>query len=72
MPLSVIYAGIGTAMTGLVIKEKIFVWLPLAGLLASVYMLQSGGYDNSWNVLFGLSFLVFMVIPAHIVRSKIK
>lgn len=65
MPLSVIYAGIGTAMTGLVIKEKIFVWLPLAGLLASVYML-------SWNVLFGLSFLVFMVIPAHIVRSKIK
>lgn len=72
MPLSVIYAGIGTAMTGLVIKEKIFVWLPLIGLPASVYMLRSGGYDNSWNVLFGLSFLVFMVIPAHIVRSKIK
>lgn len=72
MPLSIIYAGIGTAMTGLVIKEKAFVWLPLVGLLASVYMLLSDGYDNSWNILFGLSFLAFMVIPAHIVRSKAK
>ena len=72
MPLSIIYAGIGTSMTGLVIKEKWFVWLPLMGLLAAVYMLLTGKYDNSWNLLFGLSFLVFMVIPAHIVRSKIQ
>lgn len=72
MPLSVIYAGIGTSMTGLVIKEKWFIWSPLAGLLAAVYMLTTGNCDNSWNLLFGLSFLLFMVIPAHIVRNKIK
>lgn len=72
MPLSIIYAGIGVSMTGLVIKEKSFVWFPLVGLLAAVYMLLAGTFDNTWNLLFGLSFLLFMVIPAHIVRSKIK
>lgn len=72
MPLSLIYAGIGTSMTGLMIKEKAFVWTPLVGLLAAVYMLIEGKCDNSWNLLFGISFLVFMIIPAHIARNKIK
>ncbi len=72
MPLSLIYAGIGTSMTGLVIKEKMFIWCPLIGLFAAVYMLMAEGYDNSWNILFGLSFLIFMVIPAHVCRNKIK
>ena len=72
MPLSLIYAGIGTSMTGLVIKEKWFVWTPLVGLLTAVYMLADGVCDNSWNILFGFSFLIFMVMPAHIVRSKIQ
>ena len=72
MPLSLIYAGIGTSMTGLVIKEKAFIWTPLAGLLAAVYMLTEGWCHNFWNILFGMSFLVFMIIPAHIARNKIK
>lgn len=72
MPLSIIYAGIGTSMTGLIIKEKWFIWSPLIGLLAAVYMLTNGICNNFWNLLFGVSFLVFMVIPAHIVRNKIK
>lgn len=72
MPLSLIYAGIGTSMTGLVMKEKGFVWTPLVGLLTAVFMLADGSCTNTWNLLFGFSFLVFMVIPAHIVRSKIQ
>ena len=72
MPLAIIYGGIGTSMTGLVIKEKWFVWPPLIGLVAAVYMLMDGSCDNLWNFLFGLSFLAFMAIPAHIVRSKIR
>ncbi len=72
LPLSLLYAGIGTSMTGLVIKERLFIWLPLVGLVAAIYMLLSEGYDNVWNLLFGASFLLFMVIPAHICRSKIR
>ena len=67
MPLAIIYGGIGTSMTGLVIKEKWFIWPPLVGLVAAVYMLMDGSCDNLWNFLFGLSFLAFMAIPAHIV-----
>lgn len=76
MPLSIIYAGIGTSITGLIIKEKWFIWTPLAGLVAATYMLvtsHTGTHtDNLWNLLFGISFLIFMVIPAHIVRHKIS
>ena len=72
MPLSLIYAGIGTSMTGLVIKEKWFVWTPLVGLLTAVFMLVEGSCTNMWNLFFGFSFLIFMIIPAHIVRSKIQ
>ncbi len=71
-PLSLIYAGIGTSMTGLVIKEKAFVWLPLVALFAAVYMLLGEAYDNVWNLLMAVSFLISMVIPSHICRSKIK
>lgn len=68
MPLSIIYAGIGTSITGLVLKENWFVWTPLAGLAAAVYMLMDGSCDNSWNLIFGASMLIFMAVPAHIVR----
>ena len=76
MPLSIIYAGIGTSITGLIINEKWFVWTPLAGLAAAIWMITcgwaGGNYDNSWNLLFGASFLIYMVLPAHIVRHKIR
>lgn len=76
MPLSIIYAGIGTSITGLIINEKWFVWTPLAGLAAAIWMITcgwaGGSYDNSWNLLFGASFLIYMVLPAHIVRHKIR
>ncbi len=76
MPLSIIYAGIGTSITGLIINEKWFVWTPLAGLAAAIWMLTcgwtGGSYDNSWNLLFAASFLIYMVLPAHIVRHKIS
>lgn len=72
MPLSLLYAGIGTAMTGLVLHERWFVYPPLAGLLIAVYMLLSGVFVNQWNLLFGLAFLFIMVIPAHIVKQKIE
>lgn len=71
MPLSIIYAGMGTSMTGLILKEKWFIWPPLAGLLAAVYMLADGKCDNSWNILFGMAFILFMVIPGHAAGRKI-
>ena len=72
MPLSIIYAGIGTIMTGLVLKEKWFELPPFCGLLIAVYMLMEGHVNNDWNLWFGLAFLIIMVMPAHVVRSKIK
>lgn len=71
MPLSLIYAGIGMAMTGLVIRESGFVWTPLVGLGVAAYMLVASPV-NDWNLLFGVSFLVFMVIPVHVARNKVK
>ncbi len=70
MPLSIIYAGIGTSITGLLIKENSLTYTPLIGLVLATYMLLEGTYDNSWNLLFGAAFLIFMVIPAHICRRK--
>lgn len=71
MPLSLIYAGMGTSMTGVVLKEEWFIWPPLVGLVAAACMLVDDDCDNSWNLLFGAGFLIFMVIPAHIARNKV-
>lgn len=72
IPLSIIYAGTGTAITGLILKEKWLIYPPLIGLVIASYMLLDGHYNNTWNLLIGASFLLFMVIPAHICRFNCK
>ncbi len=74
LPLCLLYASIGTAITGLVIREKCLLYPPLVGFVLAIYMLMSYTINNSaailWNLYFGLSFVVMMIIPGHILNNK--
>ena len=74
LPLCLLYASIGTAITGLVIREKCLLYLPFVGFVFAIYMLMSYTINNSatilWNLYFGLSFVVMMIIPGHILNNK--
>ena len=73
-PLCLLYTSIGTAITGLVIREKCLLYTPLVGFVLAIYMLMSYTINNSaailWNLYFGLSFVVMMIIPGHILNNK--
>ncbi|HJF71152.1 MAG TPA: hypothetical protein K8V05_10395 [Butyricimonas virosa] len=74
LPLCLLYTSIGTAITGLVIREKCLLYPPLVGFVLAIYMLMSYTINNSaailWNLYFGLSFVVMMIIPGHILNNK--
>ena len=74
LPLCLLYTSIGTAITCLVIREKCLLYTPLVGFVLAIYMLMSYTINNSaailWNLYFGLSFVVMMIIPGHILNNK--
>ena len=74
LPLSLLYTGIGTAITGVIIKEPGLIYTPLIGFIFAIYMLisQSNGDASSiyWNLYFGFSMIAMMVIPGHILNNK--
>ena len=74
LPLCLLYASIGTAITGLVIREKCLSYTPFAGFVFAIYMLMNYTINNSidirWNVYFGLSFVIMMIIPGHVLNNK--
>lgn len=76
LPLSLLYAGIGIAITGIIIDFKLMVYTPLVAFAVAIYMLVSMvaniAVTDWWNLLFGVSFLVMMVIPGHLLNHKIK
>ena len=74
LPLSLLYAGIGVAITGIISDFKLMVYSPLVAFAISIYMLASmvTGKEVSdwWNLLFGVSFLVMMIIHGHSLNRK--
>lgn len=74
LPLCLLYASIGTAITGLVIREKCLVLHPVRGFVFAIYMLMNYTINNSidirWNLYFGLSFVIMMIIPGHVLNNK--
>ena len=74
LPLCLLYTSIGTGISGLVIREKCLLYTPLVGFVLAIYMLMSYTINNSaailWNLYFGLSFVVMMIIPGHILNNK--
>lgn len=76
MPLALIYCGIGTSITGLVIKDSVLAYLPLFGLVFAIYMLVAlpslAHTPATWHLYFGLSFFIMMVIPGHNLNAKCR
>ena len=74
LPLSLLYVGIGTACMGVIMNEKSMTYFPVISFVISIYMLIHLLIDRSfnleWNLLAGLSFLLMMVIPGHILNHK--
>ncbi|HIX27257.1 MAG TPA: hypothetical protein H9859_06440 [Candidatus Barnesiella excrementigallinarum] len=73
LPLALIYCGIGSSITGLVIKDSVLAYLPLFALVFAIYMLitiPSLHTPLSWHLYFGASMLIMMVIPGHRLNAK--
>lgn len=76
LPLSLLYAGIGISITGVITDFRLMIYTPLAAFLAAIYMLVSlvayALVADWWNLLFGASFLIMMIIPGHFLNFKVK
>lgn len=76
MPLSLLYAGIGTSITGIITRFKPLIYTPLPAFLIGIYMLVGFVEDWQlhawWYLLFGAAFLLMMVIPGHLMNIKAK
>ena len=74
LPLSLIYAGIGTSITGIIMNEKILVYMTLLGFFIAIYMLLALSLQNVsttfWHLYFGMAFVFMMIIPGHIINRK--
>ena len=69
-----IVISLGSCVTGVVLKEKIFNTSYL-GFLAGIYMfyyVPSKGMDDMMLLLFALSFIFVMIIPGHVINHKAK
>lgn len=76
LPLALLYCGIGTSITGIVIKERWAACAPLVAFVCAVYMLVSytigEAYVLHWYLYFGLSFVCMMIVPGHVMNRKAK
>ncbi len=77
LPLSLILCGIGTSLTGIVIKFKWLIYAPVISFAVGTYLLGAmitnpKIINVSVFVLFGLCFVVMMIIPGHILNYKAK
>ncbi len=76
LPLSLLYCGIGVSITGVVIRSRLVTWCPLVAFCFAIYMLMAYTIHQSstvdWNLYFGLSFLVMMVLPGHYLNRKAR
>ena len=76
LPLSLLYGGIGTSITGIIIKEPSVMYAPLVGFAFAIYMLMQYTFHEpatvDWYLYFGLSFIIMMIIPGHILNRKAK
>lgn len=76
LPLSLLYASIGIAITGIITNFRLMVYTPLVAFAVAIYMLVSMVANIAaadwWNLLFGISFLVMMIIPGHLLNNSLN
>lgn len=76
LPLSLLYCGLGVSINGIILREKWMIYFPVVAFVLVIYMLMSlinhGPVTVLWYLYFGLSFVVMMIIPGHILNNKAK
>ncbi len=76
LPLSLLYAGIGTAITGVIMNVKVLIYAPLMAFFVGIYMLAVLVSTNEatvfWHLYFGLAFIFMMIIPGHVINRISK
>ena len=76
LPLSLVYCGLGTSITGIIIRERWMTYAPLIAFIVAIYMLTmlliGEKATTLWYLYFGLSFVFMMIIPGHIVNNKAR
>ncbi|MDP4273972.1 MAG: hypothetical protein Q8907_06810 [Bacteroidota bacterium] len=76
MPLSLVYVCLGVSIVGAVVREPYVTYIPIIGILFALAMMVSiylNGMMYFGNIFgFGLSFIVIMAIPGHILNCKAK
>lgn len=74
MPLSLLYAGIGTAITGVIVRVGALIYMPLVAFVLAIYMLgmlAAGAVPMAWwHLGFGVAFLSMMVVPGHVLNRQ--
>ncbi len=76
LPLSLLYCGLGVSINGIILREKWMIYSPVLAFILVVYMLMAlinqGPVTVLWHLYFGLSFVVMMIIPGHILNNKAR
>lgn len=73
--LYLILLSFANAVTGAVIKEKIFTYTAVLGFVISYFALRAMptiGFPLYFNLLFGLVYIVMLIIPGHYLNHKYK
>lgn len=74
MPLSMLFVSIGTLITGLLINERAITVSAVAGFIVPLLLLvdiaSGNGPDLLWNIMAGLSFILTLVVPGHIINFR--
>ena len=74
LPLSLLYAGIGTSITGVITNMKVLIYTPLLAFFIGLYMLvvlvSDGNSTVYWHLYFGIAILFMMIIPGHIINRN--
>lgn len=68
LPIEMLLMGIGTALTGLVIRFKPVIISGFVGMISCALPFIIKGYGQI--IVFGIVFLIMMVIPGHILNYK--
>ncbi len=75
MPLVLIYTIVGVAFTGVILREKWIVFIPIIGSLSPLYMIatiSSQRFEEWYLLMFVATFFVVMVVPGIILNYNSK
>lgn len=76
LPLSLLYAGIGTAITGVIMNVKVLIYAPLMAFFVGIYMLAVLVSANEptvfWHLYFGIAIVFMMIVPGHVINRISK